>query len=98
LVRTRGFPKEYWKAVLRDPRAAEKPSLPSRQMGLSMVTRLLRVECARCARCSMGRMRAALRIAMGPYGKQRESAEGAVLIAVRGWHVPDAAWERSFRH
>lgn len=46
------LPQEYWEAVLRDPCAAGKPWLPIQQMRLSEIPReLLRVECARCARC-----------------------------------------------
>jgi hypothetical protein len=46
------LPQEYWQAVLGDPRADGKPWLPIQQMRLSEIPReLLRVECARCARC-----------------------------------------------
>jgi hypothetical protein len=45
------LPKEYWDAVLRDPRAAGKPWLPIEQMRLSEIPReLLRVDCSRCGR------------------------------------------------
>jgi hypothetical protein len=45
------LPKEYWAAILGDPRAAGKPWLPLSQMRLSEIRReLLRVECLRCLR------------------------------------------------
>jgi hypothetical protein len=45
------LPQEYWESVLRDLRAAGRPSLPIQQMRLSEIPReLLRVECLRCFR------------------------------------------------
>jgi hypothetical protein len=61
------LPQEYWKAVLRDPRAGGKPWLPLQQMRLSEIPReLLRVECARCSRCvEIQRMDAVKRMPSG---------------------------------
>lgn len=46
------LPREYWEALLRDPRAAEKPRASAERMPLSKIAHeLLRVECRRCSRC-----------------------------------------------
>ena len=45
------LPDELWEAVLADPRAAGRPSLPIQQCRLSEIPRhVLRVECIRCYR------------------------------------------------
>lgn len=45
------LPREYWQALLADPRADAKPAIPSGGLRLSQIPQhVLRVGCRRCAR------------------------------------------------
>jgi hypothetical protein len=69
------LPDEYWEAVLKDPRAAGRPALPTQQRRLSEIPReVLRVECARCSRCVEIRTLDAVRL-FGPHAVWKDVAQ-----------------------
>jgi hypothetical protein len=86
------LPKDYWDAVLRDPRAAGKPWLPVQQMRMSEIPReLLRVECARCSRCVEIQRLDAIRL----YGRMRSGVTSAKLCSTTAARFGQGATKRT---
>jgi hypothetical protein len=89
------LPKDYWDAVLQDPRAAGKPWLPVQQMRLSEIPReLLRVECARCSRCVEIQRPDAIRL-YGPHAIWRDVGQTLLDYGCQirtGRHEEDGCW------
>jgi hypothetical protein len=89
------LPDEYWEALLRDPRVADKPRPPVEQMPLAKISReVLRVECRRCSRCVEIQRLDAIRL-YGPMAVWKDVGQRLLDDGCRirtGRHEEDGCW------